>query len=279
MCRLLAYVAREATSPLAVLGDQLPAFVALSRHHSDGWGLAWYDSSNDANAPRLTKAPDAAHSSATFAEATADIHANALIAHLRWATPGMALCNANTHPFTSGPFAFAHNGALEPLDAVESLIAPHLRATLSGATDSERYFLTLVSALERLDPIEAISTTLMALHSSVHTSSLNALLLTPTTLYAIADYDPQSPMAQQEPEYYKLSFNTSEHAVLVGSSGWQQGDGWQEIPNGMALVVDLGSLQTELTQVIDRADTATATDMNSTTEKEEQTTWQASLQR
>jgi predicted glutamine amidotransferase len=288
MCRLLAYVAREASSPLTLLGEQLPPFVALSHRHSEGWGLAWYDDFGSSAVPMLTKAPVAAHGSASFAEAVMSLRADALIAHLRWATTGMSLCSENTHPFTYGPFAFAHNGGLEPLEAVEELIAPHLRATLAGTTDSERYFLALVSALERLEPTEALRVTLGTLHRSTRSSSLNALLLTPVALYAVADYDPQAPMARREPEYYQLSYKVSERAIVIGSSGWQQGDGWTVIPNGQVLVVERGSLRSQLVQVVERAEVAGNTAENDvpdamvssgTIEKDEHGEWRALLQR
>jgi predicted glutamine amidotransferase len=258
MCRLLAYVTREPASPLDLLGEQLPEFVALSRLHGDGWGVAWYESLGATGAPNLVKAPEAAHASATFAEAMATIRADALMAHIRWATPGMILCGENTHPFVSGSLAFGHNGALEPLDAVDPLIAPRLRDTIVGTTDSERYFLALASALERLDPVAALRATLTELHGRTRSSSLNALLLTSTALYAIADYDPDARMERQQPGYYELSYHVSPEAVMVGSSGWQQGAGWRVIPNGHALCVERGTLRTEIVSLAERASAGAA---------------------
>lgn len=268
MCRLLAYVAREPVAPASALGDALPAFVALSEEHHDGWGLGWYDGERTL---RTTKAPEPAYESTLFAATVSGITADALIAHLRWATPSMALTLENTHPFSSGDVAFAHNGGLGPLPAVEELIAPHLRPLLAGTTDSERYFLALLSALEELEPVDALRATLAALHERTRSSSLNAVLLTPKAVYVLADYDPHAPKVEQDPNYYRLSYRVSADAVVAGSSGMQSGAGWQTVPNGHALIVERGSLRTEIVRIVDVRSGADG--------KDTQSTWQGWLQR
>jgi predicted glutamine amidotransferase len=269
MCRLLAYVARKPTAAVSVLGDVLPAFVALSQQeHRDGWGLAWYEGERTLH---TAKAPEPAYASAMCAQTVADLTSDAVIAHLRWATPGMALTRENTHPFSSGDIAFAHNGSVDPLPAVEELIAPHLRSLLVGTTDSERYFLALLSALEEREPVDALRATLAALHERTYTSSLNALLLTPRAVYVLADYDPHAPMTEQDPGYYRLSYRIRADAVVAGSSGMQGEAEWDTVPNGHALVIDRGSLRTDIVRIVDERDASTR--------KDTQSVWQGWLQR
>ena len=116
MCRLLGYVAREPVTPAHLLGGTFAAFVEVSRLHGDGWGLAWYEGHD-----RLQedKAPEPAHTSPAFSKLLATIATDALIGHVRWATPGFALCMENTHPFTRKQNAFAHNGAVAHNEAIE----------------------------------------------------------------------------------------------------------------------------------------------------------------
>src|SRR6202011_2177969 len=123
MCRLLGYVARQPVIAEHVLEDTLEAFRELSHLHADGWGLAWYD---EQTRVQHAKTPEPAHSSVEFSSLAASVRTDALIAHLRWATPGFALCRENTHPFIFEQFAFAHNGAVAPNEALEALVAPHL---------------------------------------------------------------------------------------------------------------------------------------------------------
>lgn len=241
MCRMVGAVTRTPARVTEVLGESLAPFVELSREHQDGWGLAWYD---QAGAIQTTKAPEAAHASSTFARDVGRIQSDALICHLRWASVGLNQCIENTHPFTFGAMAFAHNGSIAPVSAVEGLVAPQLRPALAGTTDSERYFLALVSALETATPIEALRGVLAKLHASVVATCLNCLLLTPDALYAVCDYDPRAPKTRQDPDYYRLLYRVSPDTVMVGSSGWQDGDGWIALNNGEALAVDRGTLRT-----------------------------------
>ncbi|MFK4105022.1 hypothetical protein ACI2L1_34100 [Streptomyces sp. NPDC019531] len=60
-----------------------------------------------------------------------------------------------THPFTAGCLAFAHNGFFSPYDALDELIAPGLLSGAAGSTDSERFFLRVLTLLRDKDPVEA----------------------------------------------------------------------------------------------------------------------------
>jgi len=49
MCRLLGYCSRGSASAASLLTEQgLRDFTALSAFHSDGWGMAWYNSDGPA---------------------------------------------------------------------------------------------------------------------------------------------------------------------------------------------------------------------------------------
>src|ERR1700736_475200 len=97
MCRLLGYIARQPVIAEHVLEDTLAAFIELSHLHADGWGLAWYDEQSHV---QLAKTPEPAHTSVEFSSLAASIRTDTLIAHVRWATPGFALCIENTHALT-----------------------------------------------------------------------------------------------------------------------------------------------------------------------------------
>ncbi len=73
----------------------------------------------------------------------------------------------NTHPFTYNRMAFAHNGAVVPNQKLEEFIAPHLQCEIAGMTDSERYFLALLSEIEKAPPIEAFQTHLHTMHEQM----------------------------------------------------------------------------------------------------------------
>src|SRR5207302_7914382 len=102
--------------------------------------------------------------------------------------------------------------------------------------DSERYFLALLSEIEKAPPIEAFQTHLRAMHEHLQSSSLNCLLLTPDALYAVCDFDAQAPLAQQEPDYFHIQYQVTPDAVVVVSTGLNPGSGWEILLSGQMLI-------------------------------------------
>ncbi len=239
MCRLFGFVSHKPVAVTHLLEDIYESFVKISHLHGDGWGLAWYDENDHL---KLAKAPEAAYVSEEFAHKIKYIHTDMLISHVRWATPGFPLCLENTHPFTYRHLAFAHNGAVVPNQKLEQFIAPHMQSELVGVTDSERYFLALLSEIEKAPPIEAFQTHLGAMHEYLQSSSLNCLLLTSDALYAVCDFDEEAPLAQQEPDYFHIRYQVSPDAVVVASTGLNPGSGWKILRNGQMLVVKRDTL-------------------------------------
>jgi glutamine amidotransferase len=83
-----------------------------------------------------------------FKEVATDLHGHVLVAHVRQSTVGTVSIE-NTHPFRSGRWIFAHNGTIEDLDYLRSLVAPHRLSALEGQTDSEILFAFLLSRLDQ----------------------------------------------------------------------------------------------------------------------------------
>jgi predicted glutamine amidotransferase len=254
MCRLLGFIAREVVGPGALLDDALTAFIDLSHRHNDGWGLAWYD---ETGRVRVEKNPEPAYASVRFARISSMVRTDALMAHLRKATPGLGVCQENTHPFSHGEIAFAHNGSIEPVDELEALIAPDIRREIQGTTDSERYFLALLTILKSSPPVEAFRIIFSIVRERLHYSSLNCLLLTPQALYAVCCYDPDDANVQKrlkgDPTYADIYYRVAADAVVVGSSGWQRGRGWEVLGNGQMLVIERGTLRTQMVDVANAA--------------------------
>jgi predicted glutamine amidotransferase len=246
MCRLLGFVSREPVIASEVLEGIYESFINVSQRHKDGWGLAWYDENGHL---QLSKKPEAAHASEEYAHVVKRIQTDALLSHVRWATPGFSPCLENTHPFTYHLMAFAHNGAVAPNVRLEAWIAPHLQSEIVGMTDSERYFLALISEIEKAPPIEAFRTILRKMHHHLQSSSLNCLLLTPEALYAVCDFDPNALLAQQDPDYFHVQYQVRPDAIVVGSTGLNQDARWEILKNGQMLVVERGTLNMSIIDV------------------------------
>ena len=243
MCRLLGSVSRTPVTVDQVLGDARDAFLDLARQHGDGWGHAW----SRGDDLEIRKAPDSALRSPLLADLAANEPAEAALTHLRWATLHLAVREENTPPFTDGTVAFAHNGSIAPPAALDRLVSPRLAHRRAGDTDSERYFLALLTRMRDREPGAALVDTVEdVVASGAEVKSLNCMLLTPRHLFAVCSYDPQS---DDDPNYYPLLHRRVADTVVVTSTGWTGGSGWNALRNGEMLVVERGTLATHVVQV------------------------------
>ena len=256
MCRLLGFCAREEVPVAQLMGaDGFAEFTGLAALHSDGWGMGWYEGSE----PRLRKAPESAEHAPEYAKLAHEALGDIGLVHLRWATPGLEISERNTHPFRYGPYLLAHNGAIHPQDRLGEIIPPGWDEKRAGTTDSEFYFLGIMSRLEASggDLAAAIGGTIAHIEELFAPASLNAILLTPDKLYAInwhdatkvaeADLRKRGWVGSQDDvlAYLDLRYRITPEAVVVASTGWPQ-DGWDLLPNRHLLVVDRTTLHREI---------------------------------
>ena len=249
MCRLLGWAARFPRTLRDLLGEEdLADFTSLSRLHGDGWGAAW--GADEGLALRTSTEP--AHASADFAEwTTAEPHDLGMV-HLRWATLGLPVEPANTHPFadrdSSGrDVAFAHNGSVRPPSSLDDLLSAEQKAAMAGTTDSERYFRAVLTAAADVPLDQALARTVTTIAGTRDFTSLNCLLLTPDTLYAACRFDPAK--RQEEPDYFHLRYRVTDDAVVVASTGW--GSAWRPLANGQLLAVRRDTLETSVVSLED----------------------------
>jgi predicted glutamine amidotransferase len=252
MCRLLGYCAsRSASVEELIGGDGLSEFTGLCALHGDGWGMAWYEGGE----PVIRKSPVRADREPEYDKLAREPLGDLGLVHLRWATPGLGVTEHNSHPFRFDQYAFAHNGAIHPQRRLGEMLPAEWESRLGGTTDSERYFLLILSRLAAHggDVVAAIADAAADIDARFQPNSLNAILLSPSALYAISWYHPERvPEATlrtrgyERPEdiatYFDLAFLATEAAVVVASSGWPQ-PGWTPLANGHVLVADRGTLQ------------------------------------
>jgi glutamine amidotransferase len=156
MCRLYATRANEPTKVECSLVYAQNALLAQSisdqagRSHADGWGISCYEDGH----PWVEKYDTAAHQDERFSLTAERLYAKIVIAHVRRATVGKH-SRFNSHPFTYGPWTFAHNGTLKGFGQLESELAAETDADLlarrKGETDSEMIFYWLLTRMRRLD--------------------------------------------------------------------------------------------------------------------------------
>ena len=265
MCRLLGYCSLRSAPVASLLTEEgLLGFTALSAFHSDGWGMAWYNT----DGPHVEKSARRAEDEPDYGRLTHRPLGDIGLVHLRWATPGLGIGYHNSHPFRYGPYTLAHNGAIHPQDRLGEMLPAEWERRLTGTTDSERYLLHIMWRLERRggDVVAAIADTVASIGDRYAVNSLNAILLSPDKMYAISWHDParipetelrQRGMAGTPEEiagYFHLAYRTTADAVVVASSGWPQ-PGWSVLPNPSVLAVDPATLEMSVLS-LDSAPTA-----------------------
>lgn len=260
MCRLLGYVSEGPESAVEGLGAEgFQTFTSLSALHGDGWGMAW--SRPGGTGIETATSPMSAADDPAYSELAGQALGSAGLVHLRWATDGLAVHPMNTHPFSDGTRALAHNGSISPVDTLEGLLSEAGRARLRGTTDSERYFRLVLQCIEehgdeRAGLVHAVG----LLHEHFPEASLNALFLTPTHLYAVhVNSRAATPLDDlrelfgsddamphgHAAAYFDMAYRVSPTAVHVISSGLPD-EGWTPVPSDSVLAIDLVSRAVEV---------------------------------
>lgn len=250
MCRLLGVVSTTAKPLTALLEDDLEPFTALSSVHCDGWGVAHRDGQGGVT---VRKEPGAARDSAAFQDALTEAHTDAALLHLRKASAGMVNTPLNTHPFTAGQTAFAHNGWVGDLPALDAALAEAGGPACQGSTDSERYFGLVMAAMRHVAPEVALTGVAHRLNSSLPVEALNCLMLTADALYAFTSFDESRPTSSgHDPvESYRLGFRVTADSVVVASSGWEHSSApWELLPNGQVLRIRRHDLHTTIHRLV-----------------------------
>src|SRR5919199_6414505 len=120
MCRMVGYLGGpEATlSSVALEGEHsllvqsyAPREMMSGVVNADGFGVGWYVPEEEE--PAVYRSDGPLWSDRSFAGIAPKIKARTVFAAVRSATPGLPVEESGVPPFASGPFMFAHNGAIE----------------------------------------------------------------------------------------------------------------------------------------------------------------------
>ncbi len=161
MCRFVLYqgtpltIASLVTEPAnSIINQSVHSNETEEPLNGDGFGVAWY-------VPELSERPASfrsvspAWSNMNLLELSRVTRSGCVLAHVRAATPGLPVTELNCHPFTSGRYAFMHNGDVARFGAIRRrLLAEYSDAAFKGvrgSTDSEHLFGVF------LDEVEALS--------------------------------------------------------------------------------------------------------------------------
>lgn len=150
MCRFLTYTG----APL-LLADLLyrptNSLIMQSYHarereeplNGDGFGVGWYVPEIDPT-PCIQRSVTPAWSNRNLQNLSAKTRATCLFAHVRAASPGLAVMEANVHPFAYDRFMWMHNGSVAGWHQIRRRLRESLKDEfydmILGTTDSEHAF-------------------------------------------------------------------------------------------------------------------------------------------
>ena len=157
MCRFIGYLGSE-----ILLADLISrpenslvrqSFKSRERSeplNGDGFGVGWY-------APEITDEPcvftaiTPAWSNRNLLNLAGHTKSACFFAHIRAASPGMRVSEANCHPFRFGRFLWMHNGTIEGFDLIKRRLSASLPDeiynSIEGTTDSEHAFAVFLNLL------------------------------------------------------------------------------------------------------------------------------------
>lgn len=159
MCRFVLYqgapltIASLVTEPAnSIINQSFHSSETDEPLNGDGFGVAWYVPDLSLN-PASFRSVSPAWSNQNLLELSRVTRSGCILAHVRAATPGLPVTELNCHPFTSGRYAFMHNGDVARFHAIRRrLLAEYSEyafRAVRGSTDSEHFFGVFLDEVSR----------------------------------------------------------------------------------------------------------------------------------
>lgn len=252
MCRHLAYLgpARSLSSllyepPLSLERQSWkPLHQREGAMNADGWGVGWWDPSVRPEPARYrTEAP--MWTDRSFRSVAEIVHASAITAAVRSATPPSPIVDTGNAPFSSGPWLFSLNGFVtcfrgEVGEELRRSVSHHRAIGIEGTTDSEVLFALVLDRLdEGCSPAEALDEVTGQVLSRTE-GRVNLLLSDGDRIYATTCGNSL---------FTLQGTGLAAGGVLVVSEPLDDDPGWTAVPPGSVVTADLDAVHVEpLTQ-------------------------------
>ena len=212
--------------------------------NADGFGVGWYVPwSGEKPAVYRSNAP--MWSDRSFADIAPKIRSRTIFAAVRSATPGLPVEESGVPPFSSGPFMFVHNGAIEDfrrtaMRRLRDALSDESYAGLLGTTDSETIFAGLLDRLREAPGDLAGATAATVRHVSTVCGKLGIratlnLAVTDGAAFAFSCYSTEGPGNSL---YLIKDGKAFPGAVVVASERLDGDPRWGEVPDRHLLTVD-----------------------------------------
>jgi glutamine amidotransferase len=220
--------------------------------NADGFGVGWY-APWSGEEPAVYRSDGPLWSDRSFASIAPKIRTRAILAAVRSATPGLPVEESGTPPFASGPFVFAHNGAIEDfrrtaMRPLRDALSEESYAGLLGTADSETIFAVLLDRLRENpgDLTRATVETIRLVAGVCGKLGVRATLNLAVTDGKAMAFSRHSTQGPGNSLYLVEDGKAFPGAVVVASERLDGDVGWREVPDRHLLVVDKSSASLRL---------------------------------
>jgi gamma-glutamyl hercynylcysteine S-oxide hydrolase len=265
VCRIAAYLSREQMPISSLVLDPEHSLLVQSYApkemmsgvvNADGFGAGWYVPEVDEE-PAVYRANTPMWADRSFASIASKVRSATVLAAVRSATPGLPAEESGVPPFASGPYLFAHNGAIKnfrtaAMRPLRDSLSDASYSELLGVTDSETIFALLLDRLRdaKAKPrdadslAEATAETVWGVSDVCAKLGVYASLNIGTTDGEAAVFARYSTEGPGNSLYFVQDGEAFPNAIVVASERLDGNAGWQQVPDRHLLVADSGGVAT-----------------------------------
>lgn len=178
MCRFVFYMGPPITLDLlttrpefSIIHQSYKSRMRTEPLNGDGFGVSWYVP-DISPVPAVFRSIQPAWNNNNLLELARVTRSGTILAHVRAATRGTGVAEANCHPFTSGNLAFMHNGSVAEFTRLKRHLQARLSddcfASIRGTTDSEHIFALLQDQLRTMPGERSAQRMANALEKTFH---------------------------------------------------------------------------------------------------------------
>ena len=263
MCRITAYLGGSDVPLSALLLEPAHSLLVQSYApkemlsgvvNADGFGCGWYAPEVDGE-PAVYRSNAPMWADRSFRSIAPKVRSRTVLAAVRSATPGLPAEESGVPPFASGPYLFAHNGAIRhfrhtAMRPLRNLLSDESYSNLLGVTDSETIFALLLDRLgargakvgDAAALAEATAATLEKVSSVCKALSIPATLNVGVTDGEVMVFSRFSTEGPANSLYVLEDGRSSPGAVVVASERFDDDPAWRQVPDHHLLVVDPGGV-------------------------------------
>lgn len=265
MCRIVAYLGNNAVSLSSVVLEREHSLLVQSYApremmsgvvNADGFGCGWYVPEVDGE-PAVYRSDAPIWADRSFASIAPKTPSAAILAAVRSATPGLPAEESGVPPFASGPYLFAHNGAIKDfrhtaMRPLRDALSDESYSGLLGATDSETVFALLLDKLRASEAppgdadalAEAVADALRKVSEVCAGPGVHAALNVGVTDGEALVFARCSTEGPGNSLYMLEDGGPFPNALVVASEKLDGDPGWREVPDRCLLVADRESVLT-----------------------------------